>query len=179
MIELLAASGWGLFAFGAVTHTWHHRRLRELLAMHIDHERLPAAALTIIELVLAVAIPVAWFADSSLLPALATTACVVALAFVAWIGRLLLTGSDLPCACSFSAAPTSWWSFARSVWVALVGLFVMAESVEALSAATAAATLAVGAALAAAVFVAPEALSWPAASKALLARVDAYAGDAG
>jgi hypothetical protein len=96
---------------------------------------------------------------------------------MAWIARLLLTGSDLPCACSFSQAPTSLWSFARSVCVGLVGLFGLVTFPDAHDTAGLServAILVVGWAVAAAIFVLPEAITWPPASKALLARVDAH-----
>ena len=172
MIALLGSVGWGLLLCGALTHGWHHQRLRELLALHLDRERVPALALTLLEAVLAIAIPLAWLSETAILPALALIAFVLAGGFMIWIGRLLFSGSTLPCACSFSAAPTSWWSFARAGCVALVGLFAFAPAPADLG--TDVGTLVVGWSLAAAIFVLPEALGWPEASRALLARVDAH-----
>lgn len=56
MIELIGSIGWGLLACGTITHVWHHAQLRQLLAMHFDHERIPAAILTSVETVLAVGV---------------------------------------------------------------------------------------------------------------------------
>lgn len=179
MTELLAAVGWGLLAFGAVTHVWHHRRLRELLAMHLDRERIPALALTTTEVALALAIPVALLAEHGVLQWLAAFAVLLAAGFVAWVARLLLAGSQLPCACSFSAAPSSMWSLGRSAATLLVGLYLLVDGATPASDETAVgtriATLLVGWAVAGAVFVLPDALAWPEASRALMARVDAYA----
>jgi len=175
MIALIGSVGWGLLACGAVTHVWHRDRLRELLALHLDHERLPAAGLTTLEVILAAAIPASWLAGIDVLVALAVLALALATVFVLWIGRLLLSGSTLPCACSFSAAPTSWWSFARAVAVMLVGLFAIAPPADGI--AIGLGTLTVGWALAAAGFVLPEALSWPESSRALLARVEAHTAE--
>lgn len=182
MIELLGGVGWGLLACGAITHVWHHRRLRQLIGMHLDRERVPALGLTAIECVLAVALPVALLADHDGLRWAALASLVLALGFVAWIARLLATGSALPCACSFSDAPTTGWSLARACCVALVGLYLLVDvgpdAVATVETNTRVATLAVGWALGAAIFVAPEAISWPRASRALLARVDAHAESA-
>lgn len=179
MIELLAAIGWGLLAFGAVTHVWHHRRLRDLLAMHLDRERLPALALTAIEVGLAVALPAALVAEHGALRWFAGFALVLGVGFVAWVARLLASGSQLPCACSFSAAPPSVWSLARSMATLSVGLYLIVDlttpPADDTALGTRVATLLVGWAVAGAVFVLPDALAWPEASRALMARVDAYA----
>jgi len=174
MMSLLGAVGWGLLATAAVTHLWHHRRLRELLAMHLDHERIPAAALVAAELLLVIGLAATWLADHPARTPLGHTAVLVAAVFMAWILRLLTSGSELPCACSFSAAPTSWWSFARAACVALAGFIALAPASPEQDHATIIATLAVGWALAAALYVLPEALGWPGASQALLTRVDAH-----
>ena len=176
MIELLGAIGWGLLACGSITHIWHHRQLRRLLAMHLDHERVPAAALTAVETALTVAIAVAFLTGHSSLPWLALAGMALAAGFIVWIARLLLTESDLPCACSFSEAPTSVWSFARSLCVALVGCLALVNTawIDAGFISARVAVLLVGWALASTIFVLPEALTWPDASKALLARVDAH-----
>jgi len=177
-LTLLGSVGWGLLACGAVTHVWHHARLRSLLGRHFDHERLPALALAVVEVALVVGIVVAVRLDSTLLRVLALSATLLALVFMAWIARLLVTGSDLPCACSFSDAPTTWWSFGRSVCVGLVACFLLVDHqtyVAEVTASETVATLLVGWAVGAAIFVLPEAISWPQASRALLARVDAHA----
>lgn len=174
MTLLLGSVGWGLLTLSAITHVWHHVRLRQLLALHLDHERVPALALTAVEALLAIAIPACLFAGSDLVVFIALAALILGLGFAVWIARLLVNGSTLPCACSFSEMPTTIWSLARACCVMLVGFFALApdEGNPQL-----AATLIVGLALSASIFVLPEALSWPDASRALLARVDAY--DAG
>lgn len=181
LLVLLGSIGWGLLACGAITHVWHHRRLRGLLAMHLDHERVPAALLTLVEVVLVVGIAASIRGGSqAIMVGLAIAATLLALVFVFWIGRLLVTGSELPCACSFSDAPTTWWSFARAVGVALVASFTfvnLSDYGSATTTANTAATVAVGWAVGAAIFVLPEAISWPTASKALMARVDAHTAD--
>lgn len=176
MIELLGSMGWGLIASGSVSHVWHHRRLRLLLGMHLDHERAPAAALTAIETALAAAIAVAFLTEHPSLRWLALTGLALAAGFIIWIARLLLSGSRLPCACSFSEAPTSMWSFARSCCVALVGCLALVNTSAPADWSTGdrVAVLLVGWAVASAMFVLPEALTWPDASKALLARVDTH-----
>lgn len=177
MIELLGSIGWGLLACGSVTHVWHHQQLRRLLAMHLDHERIPAALLTAVEVALTIGIAVAFVGDLAALQWFAVAALVLAAGFIVWIGRLLLTGSHLPCACSFSEAPTTIWSFGRSLCVALVGLLAVvggSAGIGGFDLGERIAVLAVGWAVASAIYVLPEALSWPEASRALLARVDAH-----
>lgn len=168
--------GWALIAFGAVSHAWHQQRLRDLLSLHLDQSKLAAGALTALEVALAVALPLAYFAQSTpLLRIAAAVATLLAMGFVAWVARLLITSSELPCACSFSQAPTTFWSLGRAICVALVALLAVAdEQTFAAAAAEQVAVLLAGAALGAAIFVLPESLSWPPASKALLARIEAH-----
>lgn len=172
MTELLGAVGWGLLASGAASHVFHHARFRELLALHLDRERLPAAAIVVLELFFVITIPAALLTESAWLRTVALAASALGLGFVIWIVRLLLQGSTLPCACSFSAAPTSRWSLLRAVSVLLVASYALGDSAS-VDAATVA-TLLVGLAIAAAIFVLPEALGWPPASRALMQRVDAF-----
>lgn len=175
MIELVGSIGWGLLVCGSITHVWHQARLRKLLAMHLDNDRLPAMVLTAVEVVLSIAVAVGFLSQHSSLRWFAIAAALVAFGFMVWIARLLMTGSDLPCACSFSEAPTSVWSLARAMCVGLVGLFaLLGTSTDTGTLTERIATLAVGWAVASAIFVLPEAISWPPASKALLARVDAH-----
>ena len=175
MLELLGSIGWGLLACGAITHVWHHGRLRELVAMHVNQDRPLALAITGAEVVVALAIPILAIVESGALRVAASAAAVLALGFFVWIARLLATGSDLPCACSFSAAPTSLWSLLRALCVGLVILLAInvGNNTE-LTTVDHVATFLVGWAIAAAIFVLPEALGWPAFSRALLARVDAH-----
>jgi len=172
MTLLLGAVGWGLLACGALGHLVHHQRFRELLAMHLDHERLPAALFVGVESALVVALAILVVVESAAKVPVALAAVILGLGFVVWIGRLLAQNSTLPCACSFSAAPTSRWSLVRAALVLLVGLLAFdggdLTTVETLV------HLAVGLGAAAALFVLPEALSWPEASRALLQRVDAF-----
>lgn len=172
MIALLGSIGWGLLAFATITHLRDHRRFRSLLAMHLDHERIPAFGLTTAETVLAVALPVGFLTEQRWLRWAAAAAVVLGLGFVGWIARLLLSGSSLPCACSFSRAPTTIWSLARAGLVLLVAAFGFADSDPDMTVDVA--TLATGLALAGALFVLPEAVAWPTASRAIMARVSAH-----
>ena len=125
--------------------------------------------LTAVETVLTVGVATTYLTQHGLLRWFALAAMVLAIGFMAWIARLLLTKSDLPCACSFSEGPTSIWSFARSVCVGLVGVFTLVAGPDQLDATTLGervAILAVGCAVASAIFVLPEAITWPPASKA-------------
>lgn len=168
---LLGTIGWGLLAIGAITHVWHHERLRELLALHLDHERVPAALLTCAEVGLAVLLPVAYAVDAIPVLPVVAAASVLAVGFCFWIARLLLARSDLPCACSFSSAPTSLWSLARAVAaLSVLGLAAGSSASTALTIAT----FAVGMAAAGAIFVLPDALAWPTASRAQLTRAQAH-----
>lgn len=176
MIALLGSIGWGLLACGSITHVWHHQRLRALLAMHLNHERIPAAVLTIVEIVLTVGIAGTFLGNIQTLRWFSLIALALAIGFIAWTGRLLVTDSELPCACSFSDAPATIWTLGRSISVALVGLLALAggSRLAAIETDERIGVLAVGWALASAIYILPEALSWPDASRALLARVDAH-----
>lgn len=168
---LLGSVGWGLLAIGAITHIWHHRRLRELLGLHLNHEAVPAAILTGAEVALAILLPVAVIFDAvPRLPVVAVAAA-IAVGFCLWIARLLATRSDLPCACSFSSAPTSVWSLARAG--AALSVIALGFAQPASTGLTIA-TFAVGMAAAGAIFVLPDALAWPTASRALLGRAQAH-----
>lgn len=136
-----------------------------------DCRRLP---LVVAELLLVVALPIAVLTEASWLRPVALTAALLGVGFVIWITRLLLTGSTLPCACSFSAAPTSRWSLARALCVVLVVAYVFVPAQTASEIGESVATMVVGLAVAGAVFVLPEALGWPPASKALMQRVEAF-----
>ena len=176
MILLLGSLGWGLLTFGAITHVWHHRRLRQLLAMHVDHEVPLAVVVTAAEVGLSVAIPVTYLAGGSAVRWISLPATALAVGFVLWIARLLISKSDLPCACSFAETPTTIWSLARACCAALVVLFAFADP-SGQHVPTTVATLFVSLAMAGAIFVLPEALSWPSTSRALLRRIDAHRPD--
>jgi hypothetical protein len=174
MTVVLGSIGWGLIAVGALTHTWHHDRLRDLLGRHLDADRAAAAILVFVEVLLTLSIAVGVIIDPSWLPTVAVAGGVLGLGFVAWISRLLLTGSELPCACSFSSAPTSAWSLARAVAVLAVSVLAIADA-GSLAVAERIGALAVGLGAAAAIYVLPEALGWPEFSRAQLARLDSHA----
>ena len=165
MTLLVGAVGWSLFAFGALVHIWHYDRFGDLVSLHFHRSRPLALGVVGAEALLALVIPVAFATGLS---ALLMAACVLAAAlgagFAAWVGRLVLSGSQLPCACSYSAEPASPWSLARSLATLLVLAFAFAPHS---GAATDTATIAVGAALGVALFVVPDALAWPAASRRL------------
>ncbi|MEM7092880.1 MAG: MauE/DoxX family redox-associated membrane protein [Actinomycetota bacterium] len=172
-LVVIGAIGWGLLALGGITHLWHFDRLRELIAMHVDRDLAAATALVAMETGLAVALAIAALTDAGWLPVIAATAGLVGLGFTAWIARLLATDSDLPCACSFSVGPTSRWSLVRALSIVATVALAWApwDQVNRPDVVVAAA---VGAAVAGALFVLPEALSWPPAARGHLARLDAH-----
>lgn len=178
MIVLLGAMGWGLIAVGAITHAWHHRRLRDLLARHLDADRTAAALLLTAEVAITAGVATGVLFDGAWLRAAAVAGTALAIGFVIWIGRLLATGSELPCACSFSAGPTSAWSLGRAVAVLSVALLVFADP-GSIPTADRFVALAAGLAVAAAVYVLPESLSWPDHARAQLARMDSHAAAQG
>ena len=171
MTLLVGAIGWGLLVVGGVTHAWHFDRLRLLLARHLDHELPAAVALVATELVIAAVLALAVITATPLVVPVAIVALLLGVGFAGWIARLLLTGSTLPCACSFSEAPTTVWSLVRAAAICLVGLCALAlpETVG-----DRLVGLAVGLGVAATLFVLPEALSWPAAQRAQLARIEGH-----
>lgn len=179
LIVTVALIGWGLITFGAVTHIWHYDNLRRLLAMHVAKPDAAAAMLVATETAVAMAIPVGMFGSSTFRVTGSATGVVLGVAFTVWIARLLITGSDLPCACSFSDAPTTIWSLARAACVIASGLplLVSGAHIAALDAAETFTAHAVGLAVAGAIYTLPEAVSWPRASTALLARAEAHSRD--
>lgn len=174
MILLLSSIGWGLFAAGAITHALHATRLRELLGLHFARAGTLAPALIAVEAVIAVGLPIAYFAgQAAAIIAIAAIAFVFAIAFTAWVVRLLLTDSELPCACSFSSAPTTHWSVLRSAGCLFTALFPLAVTA---SVGQDIATMLTGAAIAVALFVLPDAMSWPAHAKYFADAVQENAG---
>lgn len=174
---LLGAIGWGLFAVGAITHLFDLDRLRELLTVHVRQPRPLALLLVGGEALIALGLLVGLvLANRFVLVIFGIAAGLVGVAFTAWVGRLLATGSDLPCACSFSAAPTSWWSLLRAAGVitsvALVG--ATADGGAELVAA-----LVTGAAVAVALYVLPDALAWPQFGRDMMERIEAHANSTG
>ncbi len=175
MILLLGCIGWGLITFGAITHLMDHERLVELLGMHMAKPRLAANALTAVELAVAIGIPVAATGAPALLNWFALGAGALGVVFIVWIARLLMTSSSLPCACSFSSAPTTPWSLGRAVLVlATAFLFLVDEQAVSADAASTAATFLVALGIAGAVYAIPEAVAWPASAGASLARIEAH-----
>ena len=165
MTLLVGSVGWSLFAFGALTHIVHHRRFLNLISLHLRHARPVAFGVVLAESALAIIIPVAWATDmTALLAAACIAAALLGAAFAVWVGRLVLSGSQLPCACSYSSAPASPASLARSLGTLLVLAFAFAEHA---GAATNLATVAVGAATGVAIFALPDAIAWPSASREL------------
>lgn len=155
----LGTIGWGLVATGTLGHLRHPEQLTEALRVHTTHARIAGRLLIGAELVITVVVAAALIADSTPLLAIAALAgAVLGLGFTAWVLRLLLSNSDLPCACSFSSAPTSGWSVVRAGAVVSIGLLALGST------ATTAETLAalvVGAAMGLALFLVPDALAWP------------------
>lgn len=183
MILLLGAVGWGLIAMGAITHLWHRGRLADLLAAHLNNEKPAAAALLGIEATLVATIAFAVLTNAPWLPVVAVAGTVLGIGFSLWITRLLVTGSELPCACSFSAGPTTRWSLLRAVLVIPTALLAWPASSPAIwptitptiaPAAEIVTALAAGLAVASAVYVLPESLGWPAPARAQLARIESH-----
>lgn len=163
MILLLGAIGWGLFVAGAGTHLMHRSRLEELLRSHVRAARPASMFVVAFESLLAIALPLTFFAGwVSARQGLAVAAVLAGVGFTLWVSRLVVSKSSLPCACSFSSAPPTWWSVLRSAATMLAGLFVLngvAATDRALS--NDVATLLTGAALGVALYVLPDALTWP------------------
>lgn len=174
MIVLLSAVGWGLFTVGAVTHAIHWDRLVHLLRGHVGRPVRLARLLVGLEAALAVTLPVTYLAGiGSAVIAAAVVAGLVAAGFTIFVMRLLLHGSELPCACSFSAGPTTGWSLMRSAATLTAALIAFAPEPDGSSTV---ATLLVGAALGAVIFVLPDALSWPGYAKSMQAIATSAAG---
>lgn len=167
MMFVLAAIGWGLFGAGALTHGLHRDRLTNLLTLHVgDRAGLLSAAVVMIEVAITLAVIVGVLVGSDALVFVAAGAgAVLGVAFSLWVGRLLATDSSLPCACSFSSAPTSGWSLVRSAATVLIGLFLVSGALPTLdgttSTAAGVAALIVGGAVGFALFVFPDAVAWP------------------
>lgn len=158
MTLLIGAVGWSLFAVGALVHLAHHRRFRDLVSLHFRYPGQVAAAIVIVEITIAILIPLAFAADLSiLLTAASVAATLLGTAFAIWVARLLLGGSEMPCACSYSAEPASKLSLARSLATLPVLAFAFADHS---GAAADTATITAAAALGIAIFTLPDALQW-------------------
>ena len=157
---LLGAMGWGLFTVGAVTHLLDLERLTFLLSSHtVRFAGIAARLLVAVETSLAVAMPVGFFAfGQTLASVVAAAGALLAIGFTVWVLRLIVTKSALPCACSFSSAPPTPWSLARSAATALIGFFALADPG---TWSNDLATLLVGGAIGVVIFVAPDAVVWP------------------
>lgn len=171
MTLALAVVAWGTLATAAWTHAREPRRFGDLLAMHIgDAARAQwAARLTIgTEVVVVLAATVGYFGSLRwLLVASAAAGFVLGVGYVVWVSRLVLNDSGLPCACSFSTAPPSWWSVGRAAVICGFGFFAVAPTVAEVGVATGVGFFVAGAALGTALYALPEALTWPAAALAL------------
>lgn len=150
---------WGLIGVGAAAHLRHPGHLADLLRVHTQHAAAAARVLTGVETAIAVAVVVGLIGGvSAALQTAAIAGAALGVGFTAWVLRLYLSDSDLPCACSWSTAPTSAWSVARAVAVVPVGLLVFVGEP---GGAQAAASLVIGAAAGTIAFLVPEALAWP------------------
>jgi hypothetical protein len=165
MTLLVGATGWSLFAFAALVHLVHYRRFQNLVSLHLRHSRSVTLGVVLAEAILAIVIPIAYGLG---LTALLVAACLLAAllggGFALWVGRLVLSGSQLTCACSYSAEPAAPASLARSLGTLAVLAFAFADHS---GVATDLATIAVGAAVGVACFTLPDALTWPASSREL------------
>lgn len=167
---LIGAIGWGLLAWGASSHLTHPKVLADQLGAHMTNPRPAALALIAAEAALAAAIPIAALTGRSALMPLAVAAGMLGVGFTFWVLRLLSSGSTLPCACSFSAHPPTRWSLVRAL--AVVGVAGFAVPRPSGSAAEMVLTLVVGLAVGGAIYVLPEALQWPPALRAQMARFE-------
>jgi len=151
--------GWGLIATGTIGHLLHPESLTESLRVHTRHAQASAKVLTLVEAALTAAIAVALLADWGALRVLsAAGGAALGAGFTIWVLRLWLSGSDLPCACSWSSAPTSRWSVLRAAAVMATALLLV--PIDASPTVTATALLTGGAA-GLALFLLPDALAWP------------------
>jgi len=173
MILLLGSIGWGLFAAGALSHGTHLDRLETLLQSHTERSRAASRLLVATEISLAVAFPLAVLAVPALLSVVAVVGFVLALGFTAWVLRLKLTGSALPCACSFASTPTTWASVGRAGATMSIGVAAFATP-DVLG--NDLATLVTGAAAALALYLLPDALAWPQFSTAMKQYAEAHPG---
>jgi len=167
MTFVLAAVGWGLFGAGALTHGLHRDRLTDLLTLHVgDRANALSLAVTIAEAAIAAAIVLGVLTGSHALVFVAAAAgAILGLGFSVWVARLWASDSSLPCACSFSSAPTSVWSMTRSALTVLIGLFLVSGPLPDLDGAASTvaglAALLAGGAIGFALFVLPDAIAWP------------------
>lgn len=165
LILALGVAGWGLFLIGAISHLSHFERLIDLLVLHFRSPRPAAIALVAAEVAIAALIPMGLLLGLQPIVRLTALAgAVVGAAFAAWVLRLFLSDSTLPCACSFSSAPTTLWSVIRATGTVAIGLLAFVADQPTTLVLTA---LAVGAAAGTAGFVLPDALSWPEESQRL------------
>jgi len=173
MILLLGSIGWGLFLAGALSHLTHLDRLEELLGPHTQHSRAASRLLAGAETTLALAFPVGVLLASALLTFAAVAGFVLATGFTLWVLRLKLSGSTLPCACSFAATPTTWKAVARAAATMLIGAALFASPTGVTDDLP---TLLTGAAAAMAVYLLPDALTWPEFSFAMKQYADRHPG---
>jgi len=149
--------GWGLIGVGAASHLRHPGQLADLLRVHTRHADPASRTLIVVETALTVLVAVAVLGGfSTLLRITALGGAALGVGFTVWVLRL--SDSDLPCACSWSTAPTSAWSVARAAAVILIGLLAIAGDP---GVALSAAALVAGAAMGVAAFLLPDALAWP------------------
>lgn len=180
LLVAVALVGWSLLSVGAASHLRHFESLVDQLGNHValdrprsvrlSRSRLLARVLLLTEAAAALAVPIVLaFGSPSLRTGVGIIGGLIGAAFTTWIGRLLLVGSDLPCACSSSDRPASVWSLVRSIPV--MGMVAMAflgsRELPPNWLALALVALAVGQAL----YVLPDAMSWPDFSRRMIASV--------
>lgn len=174
---VVAFVGWSLLAVGATSHLFHFPTLVEQLAAHVSPDkqrstrerraRMLARYLVATEVALSVGVALSWMLGlRSLVIVVAGAAALLGAGFCLWLIRLITSGSDLPCACTTSGRPPTWWSLARSIPVMGTALFPLLDTTPSLLdiSLTALAAFAIGLAL----FVLPDAMTWPRFSRELV-----------
>lgn len=171
MTLVVAVVAWGTLA----TATWAHgrspRRFAELLEMHFgaeDRARRGAQVAIAIEAMITLGALVGYVASlRAVLVASAVAGFVLGVCYVGWVARLVISDSGLPCACSFSSAPPTWWSVARAGVLCGFGAFIWAPPLAEVGGPESVGVFVAGLALGTVVYAFPEAVAWPASAVAL------------
>lgn len=171
MTIVVAAVAWGTLATAAWAHGRAPNRFTDLLSVHFVHRdraSLVARLVIAIEVLLSVGAVVGYFAQlRAVLFMVGLAGALVGAGYTAWVTMLVVDKSGLPCACSFSSAPPTWWSVARAVVICGFGAFIAAPGLPVVGVSTAAALFVAAAGLGTAIYTLPEAMSWPSPAREL------------
>lgn len=180
MMLVMAVTAWGTLATAAWAHSLSLDRFGDLLEMHFAHAGrglVMARVVVVVEAAIALAAIGGYFAPIRFLVIAAAVAGFgLGLAYVIWVARLVLADSGLPCACSFSSAPPTWWSVGRAAVICGFGAFSTAPPVAEVGTGPAVGLFVAGSALGAAIYTLPDAMAWPRPARALRRQVAAGAG---